>query len=306
MATHEASPSPRAHLSAWPCGPQLPSFLPPRLLALVALFTAGGTASGVGAEDLAGNRVDPTAVTQASAVPSPTPLVTELAEPAVPERRTLGRFFPNVGRSFVGVFSKETVAPLLFGGALSSFGSLFDDNVHNSVTHLSLGDLGDTLGGPAVSASLAIGLFVSGRFVKEGRFRAATYDLAVGTVLDAGYFQLVKVAVGRERPDRSNNQSFPSGHTSHAFMFATIAQKHYGWKLGAPLYAFAGFVGYSRLNKDVHWLSDVLAGATLGYISGITVVRQDHKPVPGRRTVMVAPILGPSHQRGLQLAVTFR
>ena len=244
--------------------------------------------------------------TQAPAVPSQTPLLTEPAEPAAPQRRTLGCFFPNVGRSFVGVFSKETVAPFIFGGAVSSLGSLFDDNVHNSATHLSRGELGDTLGGPAVSASLAIGLFVSGRFVKEGRFRATTYDLGVGTLVNAGYTGILKHAVGRERPDKSNDLSFPSGHTSHAFMFATIVQKHYGWKLGAPLYAFAGFVGYSRLNKDVHWLSDVLAGATLGYIAGITVVRQDHKPVPVRRTVMVAPILGPSHQRGLQLAVSFR
>jgi membrane-associated phospholipid phosphatase len=282
------------------------TFVDLRRLALVALFTAGGTAPLVRADDLAGRPFDPASVTQAPAVPSPTPLIAEPVEAKALERRTLGRFFPNVGRSFIGVFSKPSVAPLIIGGSLAGFGSLLDDDIHESAAKDSLGDAGDTLGGPVVSLSVATALFIGGRFANEGRFRAMTYDLGVGTLVNAGYTEIIKVAVGRERPDQSDNKSFPSGHTSHSFMVATIARKHYGWKLGAPMYAIAGFIGYSRLNKDKHWFSDVLAGATLGYISGITVVRQDDKPVPARRTVMVSPILGPHQQRGLQLAITFR
>ena len=277
-----------------------------RRLGPVTLLAWGGMARPLYAQEPGETPVGSMAVTQAPAATAPSPAPTEPVEATALERRTLGRFFPNFGRSVGGVFSKPTLAPLLIGGAVTGLGSLLDDSIHESISHTSLGDTGATFGGPLVSGGIVLGLFVGGRFAGNGRFQSMTYDFAVGTLVDAGYFQLLKVAVRRERPDGSNNQSFPSGHTSHAFMMATIARKHYGWKLGAPMYALAGLIGYSRLNKDVHWFSDVLAGATLGYIAGITVVRQDDKPLPARHTVAVTPVFGPAHQRGLQVTLTFR
>ena len=60
---------------------------------------------------------------------------------------------------------------------------------------------------------------------------------------------------------------------------ATVAEHHYGWKIGIPAYLLASGIGLSRVESSKHNLSDVLAGATLGYISGITAVRQDGKPL---------------------------
>jgi hypothetical protein len=57
-----------------------------------------------------------------------------------------------------------------------------------------------------------------------------------------------------------------------------VAAHHYGWKLGLPSYLLAGAIGVGRMEKDAHWLTDVLAGATLGILVGRTVVRRDTEP----------------------------
>jgi membrane-associated phospholipid phosphatase len=132
-------------------------------------------------------------------------------------------------------------------------------------------------------APIALGLFASGRLVGDGRFRAVTYDITEALILSEVYSEVLKRAVHRTRPDSSDNFSFPSGHTSAAFAWATVANAHYGAKVGIPSYIVASAIGASRLVKDKHYLSDVLAGATLGYIVGRTVVRENGEP-PARRT----------------------
>lgn len=74
----------------------------------------------------------------------------------------------------------------------------------------------------------------------------------------------LKAVIDKNRPDGSDNDSFPSGHTSMAFQGAAFMQRRYGWKYGAPAYALATYVGYSRVNNDHHDTSDVLAGALIG------------------------------------------
>jgi membrane-associated phospholipid phosphatase len=126
-------------------------------------------------------------------------------------------------------------------------------------------------------------------------------------IVNFGYSEVIKAAVGRERPNGENNQSFPSGHASNAFVLATVAERHYGWKLGLPAYVIAGVVGASRIQQDKHYVSDVVAGATLGYIVGRTVVRVNSRPLEkGARvaSLQVSPIVG-RRTRGLQLVATF-
>ena len=114
-------------------------------------------------------------------------------------------------------------------------------------------------------------------------------------LVSAVYTTSLKYATQRERPDGSDNLSFPSGHTSNAFAWATVANHHYGPKLGIPSFAFATLIGVGRMEMNVHHLTDVVAGATLGYLVGRTVMRRDSEPVPGghARRSDLSPATGP-------------
>ena len=68
----------------------------------------------------------------------------------------------------------------------------------------------------------------------------------------------------------SGHYSFPSGHTFKAFAWATAAassmEGHSALKVA--VYTLAAFTGASRIYEGKHWLSDVAAGAVLGYAFG--------------------------------------
>lgn len=74
----------------------------------------------------------------------------------------------------------------------------------------------------------------------------------------------LKTIIDKESPDRQDNHSFPSGHSTLAFSGASFIQRRYGIKFGLPAYAGAVFVGYSRIHADKHDLADVGAGALIG------------------------------------------
>ena len=70
------------------------------------------------------------------------------------------------------------------------------------------------------------------------------------------------------RPDGSNNNSFPSGHTATAFASAEFMRMEY--KNVSPWYGVAGYAmaattGYLRMYNNKHWFSDVIAGAGSRY-----------------------------------------
>ncbi|RYZ59050.1 MAG: phosphatase PAP2 family protein [Chitinophagaceae bacterium] len=83
------------------------------------------------------------------------------------------------------------------------------------------------------------------------------------------------VYVLRERREDRVGSSFPSGHTTAAFAVATVFAETYKEKPWIPVVAYstAGLVGLSRLTENKHWLTDVVAGAALGYVSGKLVVK---------------------------------
>ncbi|MGE6246262.1 phosphatase PAP2 family protein [Psychrobacter proteolyticus] len=83
----------------------------------------------------------------------------------------------------------------------------------------------------------------------------------------------VKSTVNKDRPDGSDNDSFPSGHTSLAFQGASFIHKRYGLEYSIPAYVGATFVGYSRVKADKHDMADVLAGAALGVASSMYLTK---------------------------------
>ena len=86
---------------------------------------------------------------------------------------------------------------------------------------------------------------------------AAAYGATIATTY------ALKYTISEERPDGSNNQSFPSGHTASAFSGATFIHRRYGWKRAVIPYLLSGVVGYSRVDAKAHYIHDVLAGAAI-------------------------------------------
>jgi membrane-associated phospholipid phosphatase len=75
---------------------------------------------------------------------------------------------------------------------------------------------------------------------------------------------MLKTVIDKERPDDDGeDDAFPSGHAATAFSGASFIQRRYGWRMGAPAYAVAGYVGWTRIDADKHDGWDVLAGAAL-------------------------------------------
>ena len=54
-------------------------------------------------------------------------------------------------------------------------------------------------------------------------------DLIQALAVSEFMTQTLKHITNRERPDQSNNTSFPSGHAADTFAFATALERHLGW-----------------------------------------------------------------------------
>jgi membrane-associated phospholipid phosphatase len=87
---------------------------------------------------------------------------------------------------------------------------------------------------------------------------------SISTILST---HLLKMAIDKDRPDGSNSNSFPSGHTSAAFTGATFIHRRYGLNTALPAYAMASFVGFSRVHAQKHYWEDVIAGAALAGVN---------------------------------------
>ncbi len=220
-------------------------------------------------------------------------------------RRTLARLPQNLGRGIVGVFSFDSLLPVLVGAAATGAARGFDDHVaFPDGANSDFGEIGNSFGNPFFVAAAATGLLLGGRAANSGSFRDASYDLFTATAVNFLYTEALKRSIDRTRPNRADNKSFPSGHTSNAFTWATVIDHHFGKKLGLPMYAFATLVAGSRIHRGSHFLSDVVAGAAVGFITGRSVVRTAGEPTDENRMTLV-PVVGPRGQRGMVVVVAF-
>jgi hypothetical protein len=84
----------------------------------------------------------------------------------------------------------------------------------------------------------------------------------------------LKLVSHEQRPDGSDDHSFPSGHTSISFAAAAGIEQRYGWKLGLPAHLAAAFVGLARVEANKHHLHDVVIGAAIGEAAGLLLAHK--------------------------------
>jgi len=131
----------------------------------------------------------------------------------------------------------------------------------------------------------AVGL---GSFYLLARASKSTHAVrTASTAFEAYLWTLPLTSVGkkifaRERPTGdadargffSGGSIFPSGHTARSFAIAAVLADAYGRKAALFAYPMAALIGTSTIERDVHWASDVAAGAGLGLAIGKAISRR--------------------------------
>ncbi|QBF82592.1 phosphatase PAP2 family protein [Shewanella maritima] len=120
--------------------------------------------------------------------------------------------------------------------------------------------------GDVVQIALPAGALIGSLWIgdKEG-----AWQLTKGVATTSLITHTMKFGYGRLRPDGTESNSFPSGHTSAAFSGAAYIHHRYGDKWALPAYTAASFVGASRLWANRHFMDDVLAGGSIAVMTSL-------------------------------------
>ncbi|WP_297503684.1 phosphatase PAP2 family protein [Thermococcus sp.] len=152
--------------------------------------------------------------------------------------------------------------------------------------------------------ALYILLFLLWDFKDRGRLSRFTLELTAGIAVSMVIVGLLKVFVGAPRPGEAQVHwgliesiknadyfSFPSGHTTRAFVLAYFLSRR--WKKLWPLWwGWAVSIALTRLLLHVHWFSDVLFAAFLGPWVGLLVELTEEWWLPYYRAIVNALKLG--------------
>lgn len=126
-----------------------------------------------------------------------------------------------------------------------------------------------------IGTGLPLGVCLAAWIKHDGPLLEKGMNMTLALAVNSVHTYALKHIIDRPRPDVSypeidayrneRHYSFPSGHTSNAFVTATALSLNFRkWYVVVPAYAWACGVGYSRMHLGMHYPSDVLGGALLG------------------------------------------
>ena len=155
--------------------------------------------------------------------------------------------------------------------------------------------------GSGVYSMPLMAAFITHGLISKNKRGLRVGMLGIEAYLLSGVFvNIPKYLFNRHRPYQKNTpdqyvfdgpftgdyyKSFFSGHTTSVFAIATIVASEYQDKPIIPVlcYSIATIAGYSRINDNKHWASDVFGGAVFGYVIGKMIYKngsQKMKIVP--------------------------
>lgn len=177
--------------------------------------------------------------------------------------------------------AKNITALLLAGGASVAMNQDADKEIaEHFEEHGCLDGFEDeslnVIGHPATHLAAAALWYIASvenqdQFNKE---RAST--LMVATSVSQIVTTALKAIRDNESPN-GKNWAWPSGHTASSITVASVLDEFYGPKVGIPAYAVAGLVAYRMMDTGDHWGSDVVFGATLGWVVGHSIAGKHKK-----------------------------
>lgn len=231
----------------------------------------------------------------------------------VPSLGTYGKeFFPDLAGGTKRIFSRDNLTITLIGVGLTGLAFTLDRAVkdyfqeQHPIEHVS--HFGDSAGQGYVPFALGASLFAAGE-VFGNKQLADTGIVSIEALAVTGIAtEALKYATGRLRPNHQDNMSFPSGHASMTAAFAASVSGMYDWNpyVSVPLFAVVTFVGASRIQDNMHYLSDVIAGITLGTVVGMSFAKYQKEKNSEKNiwnTIAITPVFD-KDLRGL--AFTFK
>lgn len=234
------------------------------------------------------------AVALACAVP--TSAFSQAAAPAPHAEPSLRTFFTDFVDDARRLPSNQTATAVALGGILSTSASTLDAAVATWDPEDEF-RIGTWIGNSVVLAAGTLATYGVANWAEMPRVKVVAVDVLRAQALSLALTYGVKYIVGRERPDHSSNDSFPSGHTAQTFASATVVARYFGLPKAVPAFGVATYIALSRLNQNRHFLSDVTFGAGIGIAVGWTVAR-------GSSNWNIAPAVSRS-ERGVRVSYVF-
>jgi membrane-associated phospholipid phosphatase len=226
----------------------------------------------------------------------------------------------NYGLNFMGA-GLETVVCIETG---------LDWKWRNSAYNTGLSDFGrpGLYIGYVVPAITPLIMYTTGRFIHDEKLQITGLALAQSLVLTLAIQSPLKMITGRALPGivteldhtrSSRTEDFstefdwfnfnfiggwPSGHTANAFAAAaTIAELYTdNIPLKIAVYSYAALIGFGT-TLDVHWVSEALAGALIGYAIGKTVGRNFNRLLHTDREETAISVYVTLHSAGIKIAM---
>ncbi len=174
--------------------------------------------------------------------------------------------------------------PLLFGTAAVLLSLPLDSRVRDWMQGQSpladrVADFSNNFGDGRYLGGGILVLGAGGLVFKNRKLKRTALEAGEAFLMAGAITSFLKTITMRKRPSQAEgpfefewgNRSFPSGHVTVATAVFTVFAKEYHLKI---LYIIPALTAFARMRKNAHWLSDTVAGATVGYVVASFVVRK--------------------------------
>lgn len=206
----------------------------------------------------------------------------------------------------VALFRNAGVKQIIgLGAASATVASLtaFDESTSNSFRfHYSESpvlNITNEFGNKMLILPASAALFGSSLLTKNTKFQDAAFTSLQSVLMTSLTVGAGKFLFARDRPIKNDGPydfdfvstgqtSFPSGHTARAFSFITPWIMYYPSPLTYSLFALPASTAIARIAEGKHWLSDVAAGAVIGFSMGYYLSKRHL----GTEDIQVTPTIG--------------
>ena len=211
---------------------------------------------------------------------------------------SFGDLFHNFGNNLTGSFTNSYGAYHLSAAALSyglvktdadwRYYSFMEEN--QAIPNIGMASV---VAGGLVPLTVPVYLYFRGKSKNDAKLAYSALALGQSVMISLLVSSTYKAITGREDPEiiegtvKSKNYSdqfnfgfmrrgifegWPSGHTMNAFAMAGVLTEMYPENKNVKLYSwiYAFFIGLG-VSTNIHWFSDCVAGALIGYSIGKSV-----------------------------------